>query len=953
LKPSNILLQPNSVRGDAQSVQINGKWLTPKLADFGLAKIHGTDFTETATGMVAGTPEYMSPEQVVGRSRDIGTFSDTFSLGVVLYRSVTGQLPFKSESRFGALVKIETGDFVIPRRARGDLSVDMESIIVKSLRPAPKDRYRDGAAMAADLDRLRKGQPVEARPYTWRNRAARNVKLHPVALVSAAFSLIGLLMVTAMMWRTSIQRGRAIESMATLNRELSDAIVNAELSESEAVHQRERFERLLYAADMRLCQESFRKGDIDGYQQILDRHTPSHDGQDSRGFSWHWLWAQGHATPHIIDQFEGAAYFVDFSPDFRWLAACGQDSTLRIYATSDWSPVAKITTDQGEVNGIGFSSNGNLIATTGDDGTVKIWKWDTSELVTAFRAHQGIAYNVRFIENDSKLITCGNEPTIRIWDATSGSPVGELLGHNKSVDAIKLMAGGKQLVSAGADSLRIVWDLETLESIQIKQRLGGQRITDIAPIAGASEPLFVSGTLAGNSGERAQLLLEGTTSPYSKNLLASSAGVQTVCTSGDGRLVAVGDRNGGLTLVNLEPVLRPDAVADASVDLISRFRAHSDRVYSATFSQRAERLVTCGKDGQVLCWHVGPAHRKRIWNINELPEASPDETWTANCYAEKAKQMFAVSDHGAIDRWDPLTGRSQRIGQLDRNTPVDLAVVDDLATRLLIADMNGRLTCFDIESNLACQRWMVEQQVENPPVSGEMFCSEDHSIVAWTFSRERLPLLLLDVTTGKRLGLHAPAQWYPTDSFGVALSPECRGTQSGRVAYSFGANVIIVDWVAKNSSESNKGDDLQSGDSDTVIFFNEQKLSSDSDSVLKLRFVNHHTLMATTSRNRLVQWDLNDGGHLSTFSGPPQAIRLLRLLPDGKEVWTSSARSSIMTWNLDAKQNLIEIPLSGISQSGAVTSIGREITGSIDEKRLFWQPLLSSWPESLERPWPD
>lgn len=225
IKPSNILIQAAVDRGDAHSFFLDGRWWTPKLADFGIAKVYGEGHTETASGMVAGTPEYMSPEQAIGRSRDIGTFSDTFSLGVVFYRMLIGQVPFPATTRISSILKIENGDYVIPRRARPELSADIEAVIVKSLRPSPPDRYRDASELLGDLRRLSEGKPVQARPYTWRDRVTQTVRRYPVVAVSTLFTLIGFSLFIAMTWRTSRQQRSVIAAMEVINRELAAAIV--------------------------------------------------------------------------------------------------------------------------------------------------------------------------------------------------------------------------------------------------------------------------------------------------------------------------------------------------------------------------------------------------------------------------------------------------------------------------------------------------------------------------------------------------------------------------------------------------------------------------------------------------------------------------------------------------------------------------------------------------------
>lgn len=133
IKPANIMYQ-----ADSESV---------KLTDFGIARI--TDSSRTKTGMVLGTPSYMSPEQLSGRKVD--GRSDLFSLGVMLFQLLTGQLPFKADSMASLMYKIANDAHPSPLALRPDLPPCLTSIIDKALAKAANDRYSRGAEMARNL----------------------------------------------------------------------------------------------------------------------------------------------------------------------------------------------------------------------------------------------------------------------------------------------------------------------------------------------------------------------------------------------------------------------------------------------------------------------------------------------------------------------------------------------------------------------------------------------------------------------------------------------------------------------------------------------------------------------------------------------------------------------------------------------------------------------------------
>ena len=100
LKPSNILLD-----SDGQ----------PYVTDFGLAKVFAAGSEMTATGVIAGTPSYMAPEQASGRRADVGPATDVYSLGAILYELLTGVPPFRAESPLDTLMEVLSGDPAMPR----------------------------------------------------------------------------------------------------------------------------------------------------------------------------------------------------------------------------------------------------------------------------------------------------------------------------------------------------------------------------------------------------------------------------------------------------------------------------------------------------------------------------------------------------------------------------------------------------------------------------------------------------------------------------------------------------------------------------------------------------------------------------------------------------------------------------------------------------------------------
>jgi len=133
IKPANIMYEP-------ESDQV-------KVTDFGIARI--TDSSKTKTGMVLGTPSYMSPEQLAGKKID--GRSDLFSLGVTLYQMACGKLPFEGDSMAQLMFRIANEAHPDIRSIRADLPESLVAIIDKALTKDPDQRYQTGAEFARDI----------------------------------------------------------------------------------------------------------------------------------------------------------------------------------------------------------------------------------------------------------------------------------------------------------------------------------------------------------------------------------------------------------------------------------------------------------------------------------------------------------------------------------------------------------------------------------------------------------------------------------------------------------------------------------------------------------------------------------------------------------------------------------------------------------------------------------
>jgi serine/threonine-protein kinase len=183
LKPANILFDDHG---------------SPWVSDFGLAKLADAGLDLTQTGQPVGTPAYMAPEQAGAQAGRVSAPTDVWALGVILYELVTGRRPFTGSTRDERLRQILTADPPRPRAVRRSLDRGLETVILKCLEKDPSRRYGSAEALAEDLGRWLRGEPVLARPQPWPARAWRAARPwhRPALRLGGAGVLLALLALT-------------------------------------------------------------------------------------------------------------------------------------------------------------------------------------------------------------------------------------------------------------------------------------------------------------------------------------------------------------------------------------------------------------------------------------------------------------------------------------------------------------------------------------------------------------------------------------------------------------------------------------------------------------------------------------------------------------------------------------------------------------------------------------
>ena len=177
IKPGNIILDRHE---------------EPHLTDFGVAKVIGhTGSGLTASGVVIGTPSYMAPEQAAGHAKRLTTAADIYSLGAVLYAMLTGHPPFRADTPVQTLKQVVEQEPKPPTTFSMGIDHDLANICMKCLEKEPQRRYSTAAALAEDLERWLRKEPIEARPVRTPERLWRWCRRNPkVAALGASVAVL-------------------------------------------------------------------------------------------------------------------------------------------------------------------------------------------------------------------------------------------------------------------------------------------------------------------------------------------------------------------------------------------------------------------------------------------------------------------------------------------------------------------------------------------------------------------------------------------------------------------------------------------------------------------------------------------------------------------------------------------------------------------------------------------
>ncbi len=657
LKPANVLLAGGAEAALADCVA--------KITDFGLAKRLDVESGHTRSGAVMGTPSYMAPEQAAGLAHEAGPPADVYALGAVLYECLTGRPPFRAASTLETVRQVLQDEPVPPRRLQPRTPRDLETVCLKCLRKEPARRYASATALADDLRRFRKGEPILARPVGLPERAWKWARRRPAAAALVAVSLLALLGAVAGVGAYGVeQRNRAewergqkvVEAGLREQAQQGEAAARTETARANEAAVKERAATLgafrsLYDLRVYRVARALELGQHNTAVHELTLMRPENaNGHELRGFEWYyWDRLLNTHAGAVATQSTFGMDAVAYSPGGRLFVYA--DGRMLAFTSAATGRVRGSTSSPQTVNDLAFSPDGRYLVVANMGPTVDLYDFgrteaeygrdDTSMLrppAQRLKGHTGVVRAVSFSPDGRWFATAGGDGRVLVWDVAGRKVFKALPGPPTGFHGVAFRPDGKRLAAiAGGSGVVHLWEVPSFQRVPLLRVPGEVALLTRLKYSPAGDRL-VAGDLGGH------LHVWGPEDgKYARKVAAHKGHVTALAFSPDGTRLLSGGEDGLVRLWNVQGFPEP-----------VRYLGHSAAVKSLAFRPDGRQFASASPREAVKFWAADRDPR-----AVRLPRGVGGGLGlvTALAFHPDGRRLAAVTQAGELELWDVPEGR--------------------------------------------------------------------------------------------------------------------------------------------------------------------------------------------------------------------------------------------------------------------------------------------------------